>query len=229
MLGLTLAIMEPPPPSSSPDPAPPTGNGEVLDELPPAAIPEAGPASPAGRGTRWAALLMIALVCGVGFGLWLIWWDPMGHRPGPYHDGGQGYEFPVRDGPLDAGQAEKHLQVLADAMRRYRDEFGDGVRWPMTLEDLKYVDLLPRDYQFRGLLSQRPLHYAPDVPAGHDPARWAICCDVKTENRRGRNGYDVIRVPVGAVVILGDGTVRVLQERDLTAVGGLQFDQGAAR
>jgi len=219
--------MEPLPPSGVSGSAPSPSDDQVLDELPQTVA--AQPAAPARPGTRWVAMLMIALASGVGFGLWLIWWDPLGQRTQSQYQAGPGYEFPRGNSPLNAGEAEKHLQVLADAMRRYRQDFGDGVRWPMTLEDLKYVDLLPGDYQFRGLLSQRPLSYPPDVPAGHDPARWAICCDVKTENRRGRNGYDVIRVPVGAVVSLGDGTVRVLEERDLTAVGGLQFDQAVSR
>lgn len=183
------------------------------------------PRSPSRRA--WWPLILAALVLGAGIGGGAIWWiEAQDQRGLPPRD----YQQPDAEGELARGTeaAQAHMETIAEAMRRYRAEFGDNVRWPVILDDLKQLRLLEPDFNFIGLLSRRPVAYSPDLPLGHDPARWAICCDVQVgwryERRRGS-----VRAPVGAVVIMGDGQVRTLGPEDLDSVGGLVFDLAAAR
>lgn len=175
----------------------------------------------------WWPLIIAALVLGAGIGGGAIWWmEARGARSQPPAAKPQ----PEFEDELarSTGAARAHMETIAEAMRRYRAEFGDNVRWPMMLDDLKQLRLLDSDFDFEGPLSRKPVRYSPDLPAGHDPARWAICCDVQMgwrhERRRG-----TVRAPISAVVIMGDGDVRTLGPDDIDTVGGLVLDLAAAR
>jgi hypothetical protein len=58
-----------------------------------------------------------------------------------------------------------------------------------------------------------------------DPARWALCSDVEPAQRTYRGS----RPPFHAVVLLADGSVRVLQGDELQKIGGLVYDQNIPR
>lgn len=184
--------------------------------------PPAPPPKP--RGALGTNLVILCLLLGVSIGLWFVWWRPDKDSPNPH----TGHEFDFAEPGEVRGNlllSKQRMEKIAEALRNYREQFGDGVRNPLNLEDLKLVQLLPPDFEFTGLLSRRPLHYAPDVPANFDPTRWAICCDVEPPQRMHRGP----RVPLAAVVILGDGSVRVLQGEELQKVGGIVYDQNAPR
>lgn len=182
---------------------------------------------PSGRG--WVNLVILALLLGVAGGLWAVWWLPS--HDSAYPQGGPPPEYQYDPAePRGALLAAKlHMEKLADALLQYRRQFGDDVRWPATLEDLKYVGLLDAEFSLEGGLNRQPLAYAPDLPAGMDPARWAICSDVLVTRRPNRAGYGYVRAPEAAVVILGDGRVRVLQGDEIEKIGGLVYSQNAPR
>jgi hypothetical protein len=189
----------------------------------PAQPPETPTSRP--RAQLWTNLIILFLLVGVAGGLWLVWWRPDPLRDPQFDRGG---DYQPEDPTELRGTmlvAKQRMDKLAESMRNYREQFGDGVRWPMTLEDLKFVQLLPQEYELNGVLSRRPLTYAPEVPAGFDPTRWAICCDVEPAQR----SYRGARAPGAAVVILGDGSVRVLQGDELTKIGGIVYDNNAPR
>lgn len=183
--------------------------------------------APRPRGQLWTNLVILCLLLGVAGGLYLVWWTPE-REPGA-RPGGEYENYDPNEPRGNLLVSKQRMEVLAESMRRYRDEFGDSVRWPMSLEDLKFTQLLPADFEFKGVLSRKPLHYAPEVPAGFDASRWAICCDVEMAWRSNPAGYGSVRAPVAAVVILGDGTVRVLQGDEVQKIGGLVYEQNAPR
>lgn len=198
------------------------------------ATPEAQPAQPAPVPEKpsnqvWVNLVILSLLVGVAIGLWFVWWYPSGDSAyppgGPVDAHDQGPDYPV--GKVAASR--QRMLVVADAMLKYRDEYGDTVRWPMALEDLRHVGLISPEADLIGALSDQPLVYAPDMPAGMDPARWAVCSDVLVTRRRNRAGYGYIMSPETAVVMLADGTVRVLQGDEIEKVGGLAYNLNAPR
>jgi hypothetical protein len=67
------------------------------------------------------------------------------------------------------------------------------------------------------------------MPIGHDPERWVMCYDVEIGwHRRAATGYSV-NGPIAAAVILGDGTVKLIEGDDLEKYGGLNFQVDATR
>jgi hypothetical protein len=143
---------------------------------------------------------------------------------------------PVRYGegePPDINQdepprsREKHsslarMQRLAEALLSYRNQVGGGLRWPSGLSELEEVGLLPVDFDFRGPLSDRPIVYSPHMPPSHDPALWVLAHDRLYGRRAGGRGMGrYVNGVVGAVVIFGDGSVRYLDEKEVTQYGGL--------
>lgn len=164
----------------------------------------------------------------------LVWWNSLDHRsPAPNRRVQGDSETETGAGKAVEAAALAQMESIAEGLRRYRTEFGDGVRWPMALDDLKQVQVLAADFGLTGALSGRPVRYAPDIPAGVDSARWAICSDVRWGNQsmpsdRGRYRPSVY-APVLAAVILGDGRVRLLAANEMDGVGGLVFDRPGAR
>jgi hypothetical protein len=123
----------------------------------------------------------------------------------------------------DYDKARKHMQVLADALMKYHEgPMGGGIRWPAGVEDLRATGMLDEDYDSTGLLSGRPIIYQPEMPIGQDPERWVMCQDVEIGWIRAQNGYRV-KGPRGAVVILGDGSVKVLKQGELQNYAGLNL------
>lgn len=173
----------------------------------------------------WRVIALIGFVAGVGTAVSLIYWNPF-KREVPHHrtQFPSGYDFD--DPPLlaDMTAARGRMDAIAEALNRYRDQHGDGVRWPMSLDDLFLLGLLPEGFDLTGVLSGRPVSYAPDMPAGRDPSRWAICSDVELGWRRVSGRYGAVRVPRVALVILADGAVRELRDDEIDTVGGLVYD-----
>lgn len=166
--------------------------------------------------------LAVALLLGLGAGAGLIWWHSARTNQAPPVHPRDRQEADFETG-AGTDTARRRMEALAVALRRYRVEVGDNVRWPVELEDLKHLGLIAEDFSYMGELSRRPLTWSPDFPAGHDPSRWAICCDVQMGRRYDRR-RGMARAPIAAVVITGDGEVRVLETEDLDSVGGLIFD-----
>lgn len=140
------------------------------------------------------------------------------------------FEDPYSNPPTDRGTAQGRLQQLAEALLAYREgPMGGGVRWPATLDELKYAGLLPEDFRFDGELSGLPLVYQPDMPLRHDPERWVMVQDAEVGWVRSRNQYRPSRGMVCAAVILGDGTVKLLEGDELQLYGGLHIPVEEAR
>lgn len=153
--------------------------------------------------------------------------DPSPPRPGLpptiSHD-------PYRNPPVDRKSATSRLQQLADALLAYREgPLGGGVRWPGTLDELKFAGLLPEDFKFEGELSRAPLIYQPDMPMRHDPERWVMVQDAEIGWVRSRHQYRASRGMVCAAVILGDGTVKLIEGDELQLYGGLHVPVEEAR
>jgi len=136
--------------------------------------------------------------------------------------------------PFRAPEAEyeaalAHMSRVAEALIRYRETAGGGVRWPQTLEELQYFELLPPDFDFSGRLSGMPLVYQPDMPLNFDPGRYVLCHDIEIGQRRNpQTGY-TRRGPRAAAAILADGTVKLIEGDDLEVYAGLNVTLGAGR
>ncbi|MCC7509929.1 MAG: hypothetical protein IT464_11255 [Planctomycetes bacterium] len=143
------------------------------------------------------------------------------------------HEYPAdpwQNPPTDRNAAIARLQTLADALLAYREgPMGGGVRWPATLDELKFAGLLPEDFALAGLLSGRPLAYQPLMPMGHDPERWVMVADVETGWVRSRISRRASKGLVCAAVILGDGSVRMIEGEDANLYGGLNQTAEALR
>lgn len=169
---------------------------------------------------------LVAVVSGL---VWVFVLPAQGNKPEREFS----HEYPAdpwQNPATDRNAALSHLQTLADAMLAYREgPMGGGVRWPATLDELKYAGLLPEDFALAGLLSGRPLAYQPTMPVGHDPERWVMVHDVETGWVRSRVNRRPSKGVVCAAVILGDGTVRVIEGEDTNLYGGLNQTTEALR
>ena len=182
-------------------------------------------AKPKLRRAAWlrrVVLLVAATALGATAAAAYVSWQesrrpPPPHPRGPYSEG---MENPA--GAIES--ARKHMEELAEAVIEYRAQFGDHTRWPAALEDLKNLRLIRADFEFSGVLSGRPLSWMPQMPPGHEHARWAMCCDVRVGWRFDPRRHGSVRAPLSAVVILGDGSVRVLGAHEMDSVGGLVFE-----
>jgi hypothetical protein len=88
--------------------------------------------------------------------------------------------------------------------------------------------MLEQDWNFNGMLSGEPVVYQPEMPIGHDPERWVICHDTELGRRRTQSGYTTT-APLAAVVILADGSVKLIEGNELLTYGGLNLGIGAGR
>jgi hypothetical protein len=186
------------------------------------------------RGNNLLLLFILAcLVAVVGGGVW-IWLD----ASRPEHDPhvtrwGREYspdDFPYGDDKGDYQAAKAHMQKLADALNAYREgPIGGGVRWPSQLDELQMAGLLEPEFEFGGLLSGKPIAYQPEMPIGHDPERWVLCHDIEIGWRRQQATGYAMKGPRAAVVMLADGTVKLLEGDELELYGGLNLQVGAGR
>ncbi|MBK8206895.1 MAG: hypothetical protein IPK87_08925 [Planctomycetes bacterium] len=182
------------------------------------------------RGNNLVFVFILACLVAVVSGLvWVFVLPGQSNKP----EREFAHEYPVdpwQNPPTDRNAAIAHLQTLADALLAYREgPMGGGVRWPATLDELKYAGLLPEDFALVGQLSGRPLAYQPTMPMGHDPERWVMVHDVETGWVRSRVNYRATKGLVCAAVILGDGTVRIIEGEDTNLYGGLNQTSEALR
>jgi len=127
-------------------------------------------------------------------------------------------------------QAIQNLEILAAALLQYREgPMGGGLRWPQDLDELKMLGLLDDDYEFTGILSGAALVYQPEMPPSYAPERWALVHDVEVGWIYPRIGGRPVRGAVSAAVILGDGTVELVEGDDIQLYGGLRGSIGASR
>ncbi|MEE9312876.1 MAG: hypothetical protein V3V10_10765 [Planctomycetota bacterium] len=148
------------------------------------------------------------------------------------HDNGQLEHPPVE--PFVRVKREKyekklwHMQEIASAMRTFRSNEGGGVRFPNFLEELVELQLLPEGFDLSGPFSGSAMSYDSFTPAGENPSTWVVCFDAKITSGYNSYGRRVKEVDV-AVVILGDGTARLLTSQELTGYGGVERHLGFAR
>lgn len=178
--------------------------------------------------------LVILLFTASCIGAGAIWWieknkqesDPHTTTwPNPHDD----EYYRVDKGDYDAALAQ--MQKLADAMNNYRQDpaGGGGVRWPNELGELQMLGMLEPDFDMVGTLSGEPIVYQPDMPINHDPSRWVLCHDIEIGWRMvGNTGYRN-KGPRAAAVILGDGTVKLLEREELEHYGGLNLQVESTR
>lgn len=187
-----------------------------------AAEPEAP--RPDRRNLRAAVYtVLLAGACALGVWVWLRDAKPFSAR----HERETRHED--AEPPVPRAESQAHLRVVAQALAAYRDQFGGGVRWPGSLQELADMQLLPEGCELKGLISRRPLCYHADMPAGHDPGRWVLCADAEIGWRRVRGNPYPVRGVRTAVVILGDGTVATLGEEDIDRYGPSGFGLPDAR
>lgn len=120
------------------------------------------------------------------------------------------------------------MQEIASAMRIFRDTEGGGVRFPNFLEELVELQLLPEDFDLSGPFSGGMMSYNSFTPAGENPSTWVVCFDAKITSGYNNYGRRVKEVEI-AVVILGDGTAKVLTSQELNGYGGVERHLGFAR
>ncbi|KAA0208646.1 hypothetical protein EDM80_15350 [bacterium] len=177
------------------------------------------PASPqASRSSSFLALFALAafLAMGAATAAWIIHdlREPRPSHPPHFHE--EGSELRL----ADKEESLARVQALADALLAYRERLGGGLRWPSSLEELKQTGFLPDDFDLRGPISQAPLAYQPDMPPSYDPGLWVLVHD-RLEGRAAGRGRLVQKATLGAVVMFADGSVRFLDEKEVTQYGGL--------
>lgn len=121
-------------------------------------------------------------------------------------------------------EAVANMTILSEALVAYREDFGGNLNWPANLDELEYAGLLREDFRRSGVLSDKPIVYNPEMPMGHDPSRWVIAHDTEIGWQRRMNSRYATKSPRASVVILGDGTVKLLKGDELTNYGGLNVD-----
>jgi hypothetical protein len=181
----------------------------------------------------WISLLVLAvLIAGVLVAVYYML--PQRTEPDMRHH----TRWPIeqQDGPHpyehrrpDFAAAERHLSVLAEALLKYRDDHGGGLRWPWQLDELRELEFLQPDFELIGKLSGRELVYQPDMPPGQPPESWVMVHDIQMGWVYPQEGGRPHQGIVAAAVILGDGTVKTLGEDDLNQYAGLQGEFGIVR
>lgn len=187
--------------------------------------------APPRRGNNLLMLFILGCLVAVVTGITLYWLDAS--KPGPETHVTQWPRDippdPNGNTPGDYEAALAHMHELATALLAYREgSMGGGVRWPGAMDELQMAGLLEPRWNYTGVLSGRPIVYQPEMPIGHDPERWVICHDIELSRRRTQTGYSVL-TPSAAVVILADGSVKLIEGEDLLTYGGLSHDAGAGR
>lgn len=172
------------------------------------------------RSGNWAlVVLLFFLAGGVISGVWVVY-EVARQRSTREHDTGL-HEFEEPSHAAEKTDSESKMRELGDALFRYRDQLGGGLRLPDRLEELTETELLPRDFSFRGPLSGKPIVYRPEIPPAQEPALWVLAHDRLYGRRPNPRGYGYSQGLIGAVVLFGDGSVRFLDEREVTQFGGL--------
>jgi hypothetical protein len=188
-------------------------------------------AGPTRRGNNLLLLFILGCLVAVVTGLTLYWLDLSKPEPDT-HVTQWPREIPLdpeRRSQGDYDAAIAHMQQLAAALLQYRDgPNGGGVRWPDDFRVLQDAGVLEAGWDFNGVLSGQPIIYQPEMPIGHDPERWVMCHDVEMARYRTNSGYTT-RGPRAAVVILADGTVKLIEGDDLETYGGLNLAVSAGR
>ncbi|MBZ0135526.1 MAG: hypothetical protein K8I27_04015 [Planctomycetes bacterium] len=184
------------------------------------------------RGNNILLLVLLFSMVGSAAGVAIWWMERNSGQPDPHTtywpDSHDDDYYHVDQGDYDGGQA--HMRKLADALLAYRQgPEGGGVRWPNELSELRLFGLLEPDFDMTGRLSGEPVVYQPEMPINHDPSRWVLCHDIEIGWRRVANTGLSSKGPRAAVVILGDGTVKLLQGDELEYYGGLNLQVESAR
>ncbi|MBP9893240.1 MAG: hypothetical protein KBG84_15160 [Planctomycetes bacterium] len=176
--------------------------------------------------SQWALVALLAfLAAGLGAGVWLTYASSQKPEPREFvHEP----EFEEGVSEADKEASLRKMNEISRAVFEYRDRIGGGQRFPQALEELMEIELLPREYSFRGVLSQRAIVYRPEMPAAQDPALWVLAHDRLYGRRPNPRGYGYRQGMIGAVVIFGDGNVRWLDEKEVSQFGALN-DPVAAR
>ncbi|MCA8917859.1 MAG: hypothetical protein KDB32_02155 [Planctomycetes bacterium] len=182
------------------------------------------------RGTNVPLFFILFCLIALVAGGTLLWLDSQKIKLNDHNTqwpNGNPHEF--RQLPqADYTKATAHMQLLADAMLAYRESpMGGHVRWPASIDELKAAGLLDAEFEVIGQLSRRELVYQPEMPIGHDPERWVMCHDVEIGWNNTPNGFR-IKGPRAAVVILGDGSVKLLKDDELESYAGLNLLVDAA-
>lgn len=161
---------------------------------------------------NWRWLILMGLLMVVAGVCAFLWMDPFARGNNNHRT-----QWPKEaDRDLPPGHREyderglAQMRQLADALLRYREAEGGGVRWPTELAELTYAGILPHDHDFAGAITGQPIVFQPEVAAGVDPARWIMCADVQYGWTRARNSGRRVRALIVAAVVLGDGTARLL-------------------
>jgi hypothetical protein len=173
--------------------------------------------------SNWRWLILMGLLMTVAGICAFLWMDPFGRRNNPHET-----QWPrERDEITAEGLREQdqrgleQMQALADALLRYREQEGGGVRWPTELAELTYAGILPAEHDFRGAITGQPITYQPDPAPGVDPARWVMCADVQQGWTRSRNTGRRVKTLLVAAVVLGDGTARLISADEAQQYVGL--------
>lgn len=173
----------------------------------------------AARSSSFLALFALAtfLALGAATASWIIH-DLRAPRPQPPHP--DIHEEGVSLRSADKEESLARMQALADALLAYRERLGGGLRWPSSLDELKLTGFLPEEFDLRGPISRALLAYQPDMPPSYDPGLWVLVHD-RLEGRAVGRGRAVHKATLGAVVMFADGSVRFLDEKEVTQYGGL--------
>ncbi len=187
---------------------------------------------PAPRRVPPVALLIAlsGLIAGVTAGVWFLILPDRNPRP-EHQTQWPGYlpDDPYHNPSVDHDAALEHMKKVADAMLAFRDGPGGGVRWPNSLDELRYSGVIEQDFSFTGPISGEPLVYHPDMPLGHDPARWVMVHDIEIGWVRSKARYYRTKGIRSAVAILGDGTVKLIEGDEIEFYAGLSLGPEAAR
>ncbi len=172
------------------------------------------------RSGSWALyVLLLFLAGGLVCSVWVVYEVANQRSSRENETGWRDYEEPSH--AAEKSDSQRQMRELSEALFRYRDQMGGGLRLPERLDELTEVEFLPRDFSFRGPLSGKPIVYRPEMPPAQDPALWVLAHDRLFGRRPNFRGYGHSQGLIGAMVLFGDGSVRYLDEREVAQFGGL--------
>jgi hypothetical protein len=169
---------------------------------------------------QWVfVVLLLFLAAGLISAVWMAYQVAQQRNSHESETGWHEFEEPSHS--AEKTDSQRQMREISEALFRYRDQMGGGLRLPERLDELTEVELLPRDYSFRGPLSGKPIVYRPEIPPSQDPALWVLAHDRLYGRRPNPRGYGQTQGLIGAMVLFGDGSVRFLDEREVSQFGGL--------